>query len=185
MIERRPWIARALGLVLIGVIVAGVASRFDGERAAASGPAVAGTLKIAASDEAKVQAATPTVAGEGAGRALLKPARRDPFQLQVSTAPSPAAAVAHVPVPAQAAPVMPSVPPLTLAFTGRMLTSDGRLLVQAQWGDGTPVTLFAGKDLGNGYRVERMSAEMVELLNPQTQALVQLPLPPMPRFETR
>jgi hypothetical protein len=66
-----------------------------------------------------------------------------------------------------------------------MRTSDGREVVLARWGDGTSVSLEEGKELGNGYRVERMSEHSVDLLNPQTQAMVQLPLPPPPRFERR
>jgi len=119
------------------------------------------------------------------GRPVLKPALRDPFLM-------PAPAPVQVPEPAftpptpvEAAPVMPSEPMLQLSFTGRMQTPDGRTVVLAQWSDGRPVSLEQGKVLGNGYRVERMSASLVELLNPQTQAVVQLPLPPAPRFETR
>jgi hypothetical protein len=94
--------------------------------------------------------------------------------------------VAYVaPPPVLAAPVMPSQPPLSLTFTGRMVAPDGQVVVLALWGDGTPVTLSQGKVLANGYSVERMSANLVELLNPQTQVVVQLPLPPAPRFETR
>jgi hypothetical protein len=85
----------------------------------------------------------------------------------------------------QASPVMPSEPPPSITFTGRMVAPDGRVVVLAQWGDGTPVTLVQGKVLSNGYRVERLTDQMVELLNPQTQAMVQIPLPPPPRFETR
>jgi hypothetical protein len=66
-----------------------------------------------------------------------------------------------------------------------MQTPDGRTVVLARWADGTTVSLEEGKDLGNGYRVERMSEQSVDLLNPQTQAMVQLALPPAPRFETR
>ena len=80
---------------------------------------------------------------------------------------------------------MPSEPLLQLSFTGRMQTPNGRTVVLAQCSDGRPVALEQGKTLSNGYRVERMSANLVELLNPQTQAVVQLALPPAPRFETR
>ena len=80
---------------------------------------------------------------------------------------------------------MPSEPVLQLSFIGRMQTPDGRTVLLARWSDGQSVTLEQGKVLSNGYRVERMSAGSVELLNPQTQAVVQLPLPPSPRFETR
>jgi hypothetical protein len=66
-----------------------------------------------------------------------------------------------------------------------MRTSDGRVVVLARWADGSPVRLEEGKVLGNGFRVERMTEQSVELLNPQTQAMVQLTLPAAPRFETR
>lgn len=58
-------------------------------------------------------------------------------------------------------------------------------MVLARWGDGSLARLEPGKVFANGYRVERMSADMVELRHPQTQTVVQLALPPPPRFETR
>lgn len=119
------------------------------------------------------------------GRAALKPAARDPFLMPAPLPVHVAAPVFTPPPPVEAAPVMPSEPVLQLSFTGRMQTPDGRTVVLAQWSDGRPVALEQGKTLSNGYRVERMSANLVELLNPQTQAVLQLPLPPAPRFETR
>lgn len=120
-----------------------------------------------------------------AERAAIKSAARDPF-LMPAPAPTPLPTpVFTPPPPVLAASVMPREPVLQLSFTGRMQTPDGRTVVLAQWSDGRPVTLEQGKVLSNGYRVERMDARMVELLNPQTQAVVQLPLPPAPRFETR
>ncbi len=147
-----------------------------------------GTVAVALCCCALGVAANPTTPSDATVgvRAMLKPAARDPFLLPtpvpvVVQAPAPVFA----PPPVQAAPVMPSEPVLQLSFTGRMQTPDGRHLVLAQWSDGRPVTLEQGKVLPNGYRVERMNANLVELLNPQTQAVVQLPLPPAPRFETR
>ena len=119
-------------------------------------------------------------------RPAIKPAQRDPFALAL-----PAPVVAPVPVftpppePPPAVAVTPSEPLPQLTFTGRLQTPDGRTVVLALWGDGRPVTLEAGKVLGNGFRVERVDATVVELMNPQTQAVLQLPLPPPPRFETR
>jgi hypothetical protein len=119
------------------------------------------------------------------GRPVLKPASRDPFLM-------PARAPVQVPVsaftpspPVQAAPIMPSEPLPQLSFMGRMQTPDGRKVVLAQWSGGGTVSLEQGKLLANGYRVERLSGNMVVLLHPQTQAVVQLQLPPAPRFETR
>lgn len=118
-------------------------------------------------------------------RPVLKAAARDPFLMPVASSPAPTKPAFVPPPPVLAAPVTPSDPVLQLSFTGRMQTPDGRTVVLAQWSDGRPVALEQGKLLHNGYRVERMSANLVELLNPQTQAVLQLPLPPAPRFETR
>jgi hypothetical protein len=116
-------------------------------------------------------------------RADLKRATRDPFSVQAAPLPAPTAPV--VAAPALAAPITPREPVPSLSFAGRMQTPDGRTLVLGRWADGTPVSLEEGKDLGNGYRVERMSEQSVDLLNPQTQAMVQLALPPAPPFEIR
>lgn len=115
-------------------------------------------------------------------RTVLKVAARDPF----GVAPVQVFVPVVKPEPAVlAAPVMPSEPVLQLSFTGRMQTPDGRTVVLAHWSDGSPAKLEQGKVLSNGYRVERMSASLIELIHPQTQAVVQLRLPPAPRFETR
>lgn len=112
----------------------------------------------------------------------LKSAGRAPFVIY--TAP-PVAPPAVLVSPVIAAPIAHREPPPSLSFSGRMRTSDGRVVVLARWSDGTPVRLEEGKEVGNGFRVERMTEQSVELLNPQTQAMVQLTLPAAPRFETR
>lgn len=119
-------------------------------------------------------------------RADIRPAQRDPFD------PAPAAAsvpplppVVVAPPVAAVAPLQPPMPPPpTLAYAGRMRAPDGRWLVMAQLEDGRPVALEVGKELANGYRVERLSDHVVELLHPQTQHLMQLAVPATPRFET-
>jgi hypothetical protein len=121
--------------------------------------------------------------GPDATTTHLKSAIRDPFSAQA--APLPAPTVPVVAAPALAAPITPREPVPSLSFAGRMQTPDGRTVVLARWADGTPVSLEEGKDLGNGYRVERMTEQSVDLLNPQTQAMVQLALPPAPPFEIR
>lgn len=130
-----------------------------------------------------VLAAAEVDADAGLARAVLKPAARDPFVIHVAPPPAPPPVVVAAPV--VAAPIVPREPPPSLSFAGRMRTSDGRTVVLARWADGTPVSLEEGKELGNGYRVERMTEQSVDLLNPQTQAMVQLSLPMPPRFETR
>ncbi len=84
-----------------------------------------------------------------------------------------------------AAPIAPREPPPRLEFAGRMVAADGRVVVLARWADGSPVRLEQGRVLPNGFRVERLTEQSVDLVNPQTQAMVQLPLPRPPRFEVR
>lgn len=116
----------------------------------------------------------------------LRPALRDPFeQVLAQTTPALPPPMVEPPV-VQAVPVQslgPTSPPLT--YVGRMRAVHGGWLVMAQLGaDGVPVALVVGKELGNGYRVERMSDHVVELLNPHTQNVMQLAVPAVPRFET-
>lgn len=118
-------------------------------------------------------------------RADIRPAQRDPFDvgpIAASVPPLPPVVVAPVAAVAPIQAVMS--PPPTLAYAGRMRATDGRWLVMVQSENGHPITLEMGKELGNGYRVERMSDRGVELLNPQTQHLMQLAVPAAPRFET-
>ncbi|QHE86657.1 hypothetical protein [Hydrogenophaga sp. BPS33] len=133
--------------------------------------------------DAASTAAANTVGSLGQ-RAALTLAPRDPFQLPVPLPRSAPPAVV-VAAPVVVAPIVPHEPTPSLRFAGRMLAPDGRTVVLAQWADGTPARLEAGKDVGKGFRVERMSKQSVTLLNPQTQGMVQLSLPAMPRFETR
>lgn len=127
------------------------------------------------------------VAALAPARADLRPAQRDPFE----SVPAVAVSVPQPPMvlqqPAvQAASIEPvlSLPTPTLTLAGRVRAADGRWLVVAQLEGGVPVTLEMGKELGNGYRVERVSDHVVELLNPKTQSLMQLAVPAAPRFET-
>jgi hypothetical protein len=119
-------------------------------------------------------------------RADIRPAQRDPFELApVAASGPPLPPVVLQPLVLEVAPIQPVIPPPpTLAYAGRMRAADGRWLVMVQLEDGRPVALQVGKELGNGYRVERMSDRVVELLNPQTQHLMQLAVPAAPRFET-
>lgn len=116
-----------------------------------------------------------------AERLAIKPAATDPFRMP-AVAPAPMPAPAYVP-PADSHVQM--TPSFQLSFLGRLQTADGRTLVMAQSGDGRTFTLEEGKVLSNGYRVERLGTSVVELLHPQTQSVVSLPLPPIPRLETR
>lgn len=112
----------------------------------------------------------------------LKTAKRDPFVIYAAPPPAPPAVVV---TPVVVAPIFHREPMPSLSFAGRMHTHDGRVVVLARWADGTAVRLEEGKEVGNGFRVERMTEQSVELLNPRTQSMLQLSLPAAPRFETR
>ncbi len=176
-----PLAATVLVVILMAVVHM---SRSTGATVPLDGPQAVAAAAASSNAEAPV----PEPVALPVARAPLKPATRDPFaHAAAGQVPAPAAQPAPSPESSAvlATPVMPSEPVLQLSFTGRMQTPEGRTVVLAQWSDGRSVTLEQGKVLSNGYRVERMDAGMVELLNPQTQAVVQLPLPPAPRFETR
>lgn len=118
-------------------------------------------------------------------RVDIQPAKRDPFERgPVAVAPPPLPPM-EVVAPVEAIPLRSAAPSSpVLVYAGRMRTPEGRWLVMAQMEVGNPVTLEVGKTLGNGYRVERISDHAVELLNPQTQNLMQMAVPAAPRFET-
>lgn len=126
-------------------------------------------------------AAPAPVVDAVATRPALKRALRDPFVLPAAVAP--VALEAQTPVRPAAAPL--PVPRPRLTFVGRMTTPDGRTWVMAQWDDGRPVTLEAGRTLDHGYRVERLTTAAVELLHMPTQSKLLMDLPEVPRFETR
>jgi len=118
-------------------------------------------------------------------RADIRPALRDPFALRQAAVTVPPLPPVEM-LPVVVAPIQPvAPPPPMLTFSGRMRAPDGHWVLVAQMGEAAvPVTLVEGKELANGYRVERISDRVVELLNPQTQHLLQLAVPAAPRFET-
>lgn len=139
-------------------------------------PAIADPQRLLQAMGAEAPAAT---------RADIRPAQRDPFELRPAAVTVPVLPPVEAPPLAMAAPVPVAAPPPMLTLSGRMRAPDGRWLVVAQMGEAAvPVTLVEGKELANGYRVERISERVVELLNPQTQHLMQLAVPAAPRFET-
>lgn len=145
-------------------------------------------LPVGAEPQRLLQSAvSANVTPGGPLRVDIRPAQRDPFQLApvaASVPPLPPLVMAPPPVAAVTPLPPPMPPPPTLVYTGRMRAADGRWLVMVQLENGHPVALEVGKELGSGYRVERMSDRVVELLNPQTQQQMQLAVPAAPRFET-
>lgn len=116
-------------------------------------------------------------------RPLLEIAARDPFGATPPPAPPP---VVYVPPPVVVqAPPAPVVPPLRWVTVGRMRAPDGRQWLVGHWGDEVSVTLTEGGRSPRGHRVERITPEALELLNPDTQERQRIALPPPPRFEMR
>jgi len=115
-------------------------------------------------------------------RPSLEIAARDPFGATPPPAPPP---VVYVAPPVAALPPVPYVPPLQWVTVGRMRGPDGRQWLVGHWGDQVSVTLTEGGRSPRGHRVERITPEAMELLNPDTQERQRMVLPPPPRFEMR
>lgn len=120
-------------------------------------------------------------------RPLLEPARRNPFVAQELPAPLPKAppvqVVAQV-VVAPPPPPAPTAPPLNLSFAGRLLDPDGKESIYLTWGDKT-LSAELGSVLPNGYRVERITADAIDLLYVELNTPARLALPAVPRYEIR
>lgn len=120
-------------------------------------------------------------------RPLLEPARRNPFVLSEPPAPLPKAppvqTVAQV-VVAPPPPPVPTAPPLNLSFAGRVRDPDGKESIYLTWGDKT-LNAELGSVLANGYRVERISADAIDLLYVELNTPARLALPTAPRYEIR
>lgn len=152
-----------------------------------SGPKVVGAEEHPTGDAAHASANSPDYAQLKAplpptlDPQPIEPARRDPF---VAMPPAPAVVAAAPrptpqPAPPPIAPAVPTAPPLTLRYLGRMVTPDGRPMVLLARGD-TAVTVQAGMMLDEGYRVLRISPEAVRLVYPPTGGEVDIPIPPAP-----
>jgi hypothetical protein len=124
-----------------------------------------------------------------ASRPVLEAAVKDPFAA-VAPAPTPVVATIkpHTAPPTTpqiaAPPPEPVAPPLNLRFAGRMTGPDGRLAVFAIAGNDA-VTLTPGLVLPDGYRVDRITPEAVELTYAPLNTRARLDLPPAPAHETR
>jgi hypothetical protein len=117
-------------------------------------------------------------------RPMLEPARHDPFtpappvQVVVKALPPPPVPVV---VPVVAA---PSAPPLNLTFAGRITNPDGKQTIYVSFGE-TSMGIEKGTILPNGYRVESISEDAIELNFLALNTTARLPIPPAPRYEIR
>lgn len=129
--------------------------------------------------------AVSTGAPQTAERPMLEPARRDPFApappVQVVAKPPPPPPPAPVVVPVATA---PSAPPLNLTFAGRITNPDGKQTIYVSFGE-TSMGIEKGTILPNGYRVENISEDAIELNFLALNTTARLPIPPAPRYETR
>jgi hypothetical protein len=173
--------ARIVGYGTLGALVMGSWAAF-GQKPSA--PPQSERVVLVPTMEAR---STPAALPQIEARRPLEMALRDPFAVMP---PPPGIVVPPPPVPtvhaAPLAPVAPapSAPPLNLRYTGRMLGPDGSLSIFALL-DNEPVLLTVGKQLSNGFRVEKISEQAVELLYPPLNTSGTLALPPLPAFEVR
>ena len=65
-----------------------------------------------------------------------------------------------------------------------MTAPDGTQLVYVNAGDAS-LTLVAGQNLPNGYRVESITAQAIELSYPPLNTTARLDLPAPPKYEIR
>lgn len=109
-------------------------------------------------------------------------AETNPFDPRDATVrPPPPATVASA-MPAQApaavlaAPAAPPPPPLTYQFIGRMTTPAGQTLVMLSSGSEV-IVASEGQALDNGYRIERVTAEAVQVIHAELGLRHSIPLP--------
>lgn len=139
------------------------------------------------SPESRSSAMSVLTASATEPRPLLEHARRNPFVVQAPPAPAPKTppvkAVAQVvanPLP----PTVPTAPPLNLSFAGRVRDPDGKESIYLTWGDKT-LSAELGSVLPNGYRVESITADAIDLLYVELNTPARLALPAAPRYEIR
>lgn len=98
----------------------------------------------------------------------IEPAKRDVFVPYQPPAPPPAVVPAPPPPPV-APPPPPQAPMPSARFLGNMLTPEGTRLVYLMQGD-TAIAAVPGQQLADGYVVESVTAEAVNLLYPSLDA---------------
>lgn len=118
--------------------------------------------------------------------------KRNPF---VAIEPPPAPQIAKKPMPVtapslpapasvQASPQPPMMPPLNLKFVGRVTEPNGNRVVFASLNE-LPVTLNVGQTLTNGFRVDAIKDDVVELTYTPLSTTTRFDLPKPPTFDIR
>lgn len=117
-------------------------------------------------------------------RPTLLPAQKDPFasaHKQVTVAMPPLTTQIPIQVPT---PQPVSAPILNIQFAGRITDPNGKQQLYVTLGE-TSMSIEQGTILPNGYRVENITADSIELNYLALDSKTRLPIPPTPRFETR
>ncbi|KQU65061.1 MULTISPECIES: hypothetical protein [unclassified Rhizobacter] len=110
----------------------------------------------------------------------LEPAKRDIFQPVLPPAPPPPP-VAKAPPPAPPPPPPPPMaPPMNYRFYGQMVTPEGGHIVFLVKGNAAPIEVTAQQMLDDGYVVESITDEAVNLIYPSLgqRAVVGISPPP-------
>lgn len=113
---------------------------------------------------------------------VLEPAARDifaPVAVTAEAAPAPPVAVAQSTFIDPPAPVAPTAPAAAYRFLGRMLTPVGESMVFLGSTEKV-VAVKAGDRLDDGYVVESISEQGVQLLYPELDVRITLPAPSVP-----
>jgi hypothetical protein len=131
--------------------------------------------------------ATSVLAQTFVERPRLSGAKRDPFMLTlptVSRKPAPAPVVVTPPPSPPVAQTLPRAPELDLYYAGQMTTPSGERRVFALQ-QNQLLQLSVGMTLPNGYQVDSIESQVVNLTYLSLGHKAQLPLPARPQFETR
>lgn len=163
------WVYDAVLLVAIVALVAFQSPWFLANRSAIALPVAGGGFPN------RTTTATEII------RASLEPPRRDPFAVSTTVARPPASA-APMAMPDQ--PVQAVAPPLDMSFVGRTTDPSGATKLFFLVGK-TSVSIEPGQVLPNGYQVDSVTDQAVELSYPPLHTKARLELPSTPLQEIR
>jgi hypothetical protein len=118
-------------------------------------------------------------------RFMLEQAKRNPFVATVLPVVKPK--MVSVPPPPVIQPIVaaqPMAPLLNLSFVGRVIEADGQRAIFANFNNET-LRLTAGQILPNGFRIDAINDDAVELTYPPLNTTARFELPKPPPFEIR
>ncbi len=177
--SKRLWVFAGLAVLLL---LALSVYRKPGALPPNTGRALAASPSSMTPSPGRDGTATHAALPQTLSRPALEAASRDPFaawQASVATHPAPQPVA-----PVVAPPPPPAPPPLNLRYAGRMTGPDGTTQVFVLLGD-TSLSASVGQTLPNGYRVETITAQAIELSYPPLNSTARLDLPAPPQHEIR